>query len=75
MIEHLIGATMTDSKLAPHLNDRTSSARCMAPQRFAGSAGLRVLLAGSTPDDLQAARDFLQGEGALGAYDLVGSQE
>ena len=47
----------------------------MAPQRFAGSAGLRVLLAGSTADDLQAAKDFLQAEGALGAYDLVGSQE
>ena len=47
----------------------------MAPQRFAGSAGLRVLLAGNTADDLQAARDFLQGEGALGAYSLVASQD
>lgn len=40
----------------------------MAPQKFAGSAGLRVLLAGNTACDLQAATDFLHSEGALGAY-------
>lgn len=37
----------------------------MAPQKFVGSAGLRVLLAGHTAADLQAAQTLLQNEGAL----------
>ena len=36
----------------------------MAPH--AGTAGLKVLLAGSSHDDLKEAQSFLAGEGALG---------
>lgn len=38
----------------------------MAPH--AGTAGLKVLLAGQSQEDLSGAQTFLAGEGAIGVY-------
>lgn len=42
----------------------------MAPH--AGTAGLKVLLAGQSQEDLNGAQTFLAGEGAIGVYLQIG---